>query len=372
MHPLYIPFTRVKRFAFKRKVVFAVLVASAMVPFGCGKRKPPQPPAERVLQRVQISGTQFGNQIRITWQMPTSNAPDGSLLNIRRADIYRLAEPIDASLTLTEEEFASRSTLIGSLPIQDSDFALKQKSYTDTLQLAGQPVRLRYSVRFVNNAGQRAAFSNFLLLEPTARVAKVPTDVSLDLSQEAVTVRWQAPGANVDGTSPANIIGYNIYRTNAAGETSRLNESRPVDETVFRDEFFSFGERYTYFVRTVSLGSNAEQVESLDSEKESIEPVDTFAPSPPDALTIAASPNTISLFFAANVEQDVAGYRVFRSTDPDRDLSRWELLTPEILDVTTFQDRNVTQGVTYYYLVRAVDTKGNVSGPSEIVSESAF
>ncbi|QQS41936.1 MAG: fibronectin type III domain-containing protein [Acidobacteriota bacterium] len=347
-------------------------MAAAIFPIACGKRKPPQPPVERVLQGVQINGTQFGNQIRITWQMPEKNAPDGSLLNIRRADIYRLAEPLDASLTLTEEEFASRSTLIGSVPIQDSDFALKQKSYMDVLQFAGQPVRLRYAVRFVNNEGQRAAFSNFLLLEPTARVAKVPTGVSLDLTQEAVIVRWQAPGSNVDGTTPANIIGYNVYRTDAEGQTRRINDPGPVDSTEFRDEFFSFGKQYTYFVRTVSLGSNAEQVESLDSEKEIIEPVDTFAPSPPDALTIAASPNTISIFFAANVEKDIAGYRVFRSTDPAKDPSEWDLLTPELLDVTTYQDRNVSRGVKYYYYVRAFDTTGNISAPSEVVSEAAF
>ncbi|HUF05065.1 MAG TPA: hypothetical protein VMM38_12935 [Aridibacter sp.] len=372
MHPLYTPLIRIKQNPLKRSLIFALLLCTAAIPLACGKRSPPLPPVERVLQRVQINGTQFGNQIRITWQMPSRNAPDGSLLNISRADIYRLAEPLDASLTLTEQEFASRSTLIGSVPIEDSDFALKQKSYTDVLQFAGQPVRLRYAIRFVNYEGQRAAFSNFLLLEPTARVARVPTDVSLELSQEAVTVRWQAPQSNVDGTTPVNIIGYNIYRTNAEGETRRLNESAPIGDSVFRDEFFSFSERYTYFVRTVSLGSNAEQVESLDSEKRSIEPVDTFAPSPPDALTIAASPNTISIFFAANVEKDIAGYRVFRSTDPDRNPDEWEILTPELLDVTTFQDRNVTQGVTYYYFVRAVDTKGNVSGPSEVVSESAF
>ncbi|MCO6510772.1 MAG: hypothetical protein J5I65_08255 [Aridibacter famidurans] len=304
--------------------------------------------------------------------MPTQNAPDGSVLNISRADIYRLAEPLDASLSLTEEEFASRSTLIGSVPIQASDFQLKQKSYTDVLQLAGQPVRLRYAVRFVNSAGQRAAFSNFLLLEPTARVARAPEGVSLDLSQEAVAVNWEAPQSNIDGSTPANIVGYNVYRTDSKGDTIRLNDPGPIEKPEFRDEFFSFGEPYTYFVRTVSLGSNAQQVESLDSAKRSIEPSDTFAPSPPDALTIAASPDIISIFFAANVEKDVAGYRVYRSIDPSRPLDEWDLLTPELLEVTTFQDKNVTQGVTYYYYVRAIDTKGNVSSPSEVVSESAF
>lgn len=304
--------------------------------------------------------------------MPARNAPDGSILNISRADIYRLAEPLSASLTLTEEEFASRSTLIASVPIQDSDFALKQKSYTDVLQFAGQPVRLRYSVRFVNASGQRAAFSNFLLIEPTSAVAEVPSEVTLSLSQEAVTISWTAPDKNIDGSMPSNVIGYSVYRTDAKGATKRINESDPVNGTVFRDEYFSFGESYTYFVRTVSLGTNAGQVESLDSEKRTITPVDTFAPAAPDALTIAASPTTISIFFAANVEKDMAGYRVYRSTDRDKPLDEWEILTPELLDITTYLDRDVTSGTTYFYFVRAVDKNGNVSEPSEIVSDSTF
>lgn len=357
---------------FKRSALILLAFASLIAFAGCGKRKPPLPPVERVLQRVQINGTQFGNVVRVSWQMPARNAPDGSVLNITRADVYRLAEPLSASLTLTEQEFASRSTLIGSVPIQDADFALKTKSYTDTLQLAGQPVRLRYAVRFVNASGQRAAFSNFLLIEPTAAVAEVPTNVELELSQEAVTVTWKAPEKNLDGTTPANILGYNVYRANAKGESRLLNGDTPVNGTEFRDEFFSFGEEYSYFVRAVSLGTNAGKVESLDSGKRSISPVDTFAPAPPDAVTIAASPNTISIFFAANVEKDIAGYRVYRSTVKDKPLDEWELMTPDLIDVTTFQDQGVSSGVTYFYYIKAEDKKGNVSSPSRIVSDSTF
>jgi len=350
----------------------AVLAVLVLIVPGCGKRKPPLPPVERVVQRVQINGTQFGNEIRVSWQMPARNAPDGSVLNISRVDIYRLAEPLTASLTLSEEEFASRSTLIGSVPIQDSDFALKQKTFVDTLQLAGQPVRLRYAVRFVNASGQRAAFSNFLLIEPTAAVASVPVGIRLALSQDAVTISWESPASNVDGTSPANILGFNIYRTDSKGETRRLNDSGTVSGNEFKDEFFVFGDKYQYFVRTVSLGTNAGQVESLDSDKLSITPQDTFPPAPPEAVTIAASTNVISLFFAANVETDVAGYQVFRTTDPDKPVEEWELITPDLLDVTTFQDRSVNSGIIYFYYIKAVDKTGNVSAASEIVSDSIF
>jgi fibronectin type 3 domain-containing protein len=75
------------------------------------------------------------------------------------------------------------------------------------------------------------------------------------------------------------------------------------------------------------------------------------------------------LFFPANPENDVEGYKIYRSTDPDLEKSLWTLLTPKLLSVTTYQDDRVESGKTYFYYVTATDKKGNVSKPSEVVSE---
>src|SRR3954471_4000025 len=109
-------FSLSKRF---KLVVFLAVLFALFLSLSCGKRKPPLPPIERVAQRVEISGFQRGNKINLTWQMPARNAPDGSVLNIDRVDIYRLAEEINSPSSITEEEFASRSTLISSVPVSD-------------------------------------------------------------------------------------------------------------------------------------------------------------------------------------------------------------------------------------------------------------
>ena len=131
----------------------------------CGKRGAPIPPREKVLQRIDLDGFQRGNQVIISWKMPRTNAPVGNVQNISRADVYRLAEPLNAPLQLSEEEFANRSTLIAALKITDADFGSRTLTYKDTLQFADQPVRLRYALRFVNASGQKAAFSNAIVIE---------------------------------------------------------------------------------------------------------------------------------------------------------------------------------------------------------------
>ena len=346
------------------------LILLALLSFACGKRKPPLPPIERVPQRVSINGFQRGTKVNLAWTMPVRNAPDGSVLNISRVDVYRLAETVGSALSLTEDEFAARSTLIASLPITDSDFARKQLNFSDDLEFAGQPARLRYAIRFVNDSGQKAAFSNFLLIEPTAKIASAPSGLAAQATQEAILLSWVAPATNVDGSKPANVLGYNIYRSLSADESARLLNKTPITETKFADDFFEFGKQYLYFVRSVSLGDNGEPVESLESKIVEIAPKDIFAPSAPTAITIAATPSSLSIFFAVNPEKDIAGYRIYRSENPDLQKPQWQLLTKDLLTTNTFQDNKIESGKTYYYFITAVDTAGNVSDYSEVVSET--
>ena len=354
----------------RAKAALALLAVVLLSGLSCGKRKPPLPPKERVVQRVEISGFQRGSQVILSWKMPARNASQNSLLNINRADIYRLAEPLSSPQNLSEEEFAARSTLVATLNIRDSDFGLNTLNYTDTLQFAGQPARLRYAIRFVNASGQKAAFSNFFLLEPAARVAGAPTSLSGLVTQEAIKLDWEAPTANVDGTTPANLLGYNVYRSGSAEVPGKLLNKSPISDTNFDDAFFEFDKPQFYFVRAVSVGTGGEPVESSESNIQQILPKDTFPPDAPAAITLAATPTTISIFFATNPEKDITGYRIYRSEDATLDKEKWELLTTEILTTNTFQDSRVESGKTYYYFLKAIDKAGNISEPSDVVSET--
>ncbi len=314
---------------------------------------------------------QRGNQVILTWPAPVRNAGSGSVQSIRRVDVYRVAEKPNAPLALTEDQFATKALLVGSVSYDEIRKGASTLTYVDTLELAGQPARLRYAVRYVNAAGQRAAFSNFFIMEPAAKVAKPPANVIKQESETAVTLSWDAPTTNVDESSPVNLLGYNIYRMDAAkpeAERKPLNKE-PVTTTHFDDKTFKFGEKYDYFVRSVSLGSEAKPVESFDSNTVAAAPKDTYRPAPPSLAQPTSIPGRIALFWAANSEPDIAGYLLFRSTDPNA-TKPWTQLTTEVYTRTTYQDSNVETGKTYYYYVIAVDTAGNKSELSNIVSET--
>jgi fibronectin type 3 domain-containing protein len=309
----------------------------------------------------------------LSWPAPIRNAPDPSVQSIRRIDVYRLAEKPKAPLPLTEDEFSARSTLIGSVTYDTIRNAGETLTYTDRLELAGEPARLRYAISYVNAAGQRAAFSNFLLIEPAARIAQPPTLLSTgkEVSEGGVTLSWQPPTANIDGSTPVNLLGYNVYRVDEAqadvGQTP-INNSL-ISGTQFVDKTIKFGENYRYVVRSVSLGTEGAQVESLNSNALSVSTRDTFPPSPPEKISIVAALGRISLFFPANPEPDIAGYDVYRSTDAAMPKDRWTKLNSSLLTKTTFQDERVDSGRRYYYYLTATDQAGNTSQPSEVVSE---
>ncbi len=309
----------------------------------------------------------------LSWPAPQRNASDGSVQSIRRVDVYRVAEAPNAPLSMTEDEFAARANLIGSVTYDEIKKAGDNLTYIDTLELAGQPARLRYAVRYVNSAGQRAAFSNFFLMEPAAKVAEPPTIIKTgsELSETADTITWEPPKINTDGSTPVNLLGYNVYRTRVGqpdAETPMNQE--PITVTHYEDKTFKFGEKYNYFVRSVSLGTGGEPLESLNSNKILFEPLDVYKPAPPEKPSIGPGPGRLSIFWAANSEPDVAGYLLFRSTDPSLPKDKWTKLTANLYTKTTFTDENVETGKTYYYFVIAVDNAGNQSDPSEVASDT--
>jgi uncharacterized protein len=339
----------------------------------CGKRTPPLPPVERIPQRTEeLTGSQHGNFIVLSWPAPRRNAAGGSVQSIRRVDIYRVAEKPNAPLPMTEEEFAARATLVGSVTYDEIKKAGNNLTYSDPLELAGVPARLRYAIRYVNEAGQRAAFSNFFQIEPAAKIANPPTGVIGEVTEKALIIRWEAPKTNIDGSTPVNLLGYNLYRSVASEPNSGkepLNQPA-LTTTEYQDRKFKFGEKYSYVVRSVSLGTEGKPVESVDSDRVTLSPVDIYPPSAPDLVGPNAAPGRVSLFWSANPEPDIAGYYLYRSTDPNLPKDKWTKLTPELYTRTTFTDQNVESRKTYYYYVIAVDTAGNLSPPSEVVSET--
>lgn len=89
-------------------------------------------------------------------------------------------------------------------------------------------------------------------------------------------------------------------------------------------------------------------------------PQDTDPPSMPTGLTVSspqATSGTLFLDWADNAEPDLAGYNVYRSVTSG---SGYQLIA-SLGTTSQYSDAGLTNEVTYYYVVTAVDTSDNES-----------
>ena len=361
-----------------RQAKIPALLFLALLMSACGKVGAPIPPARLSERTSELTAVQRGSTILISFPTPQLVQSQSSSSYIARVDIYRLVERRDQVPFLEAEDYEDEAEIIGFLDratIEALAKSIGRMEYKDSLNLGqiSADTRLRYAVRYVNKRGQQAAFSNTVAVEPVFAIARPPTNLrAATPTQGELVIDWDASQANTDGSAPAAVVGYNLYRARGA---RRLDRSQPLNEepltgTRFTDRTFQYASEYTYVVRAISPGNNG-LLESLDSETITVTPVDTFPPSTPEPVSAASANGIISLFWPSSPQPDVAGYFIYRAEAVDAAAKDWVKLNAQPSAPVTFRDDRVVLEKRYFYRVTAVDKFGNESAPSNVVSEVA-
>ena len=143
------------------------------------------------------------------------------------------------------------------------------------------------------------------------------------------------------------VVGYHVYRSENENLPfvfwARLTDE-PIPEGDFSDPAAEIGKRYFYKLT---------QVYENGDESQPITPNSNFT-------------DHAGNKFAQNPLSDFAGYNIYRSADENAPLEKWERRNEEPLPTAEFKDEGVESGEIYFYYVRAVDSKGTESSPSEI------
>src|SRR5437773_1930450 len=219
-------------------------------------------------------------------------------------------------------------------------------SYRDTGLANGQ--RYYYVVSAINAIGEGLPSS-----EASARPATYP-DAPQKLDAIAgnglVTLQWSGPG--FDGGAP--VTGYKIYRGTTSGGTTLLVTVAGGNDS-YADGGLTNGQAYYYRVSAVNrVGEGALSVEA--SATPSSGPA---VPASPQNLVATAGNRAVTLRWyapASDGGSPVENYTVYRGTSP----SNLAVLISGSKSLSLF-DGGVTNGVTYYYAVAAVNAVG--TGP---------
>jgi hypothetical protein len=329
----------------------------------CAKTGEPQPPQVLVPMAAQdLEARQYGDRIRLSVSPPALNTNGSRVTTLDRIEWFRAtfrrldpgplpedvflaqADPIGTTAAADMQPFLQNERLV----FWDSGPADRSSLYSDGFV---------YAVRFINRRNQTAGLSNQVFIAPLV-IPAAPEGLAFELFPDHIRLVWKTPAKNADGSVPARIAGYNLYRSldPLALPPLPLN-SDPLPDPEFEDRNFQWDTTLYYAVSVIGNRDNP-HAESLPSLPLAVRVRDVFPPGMPQNLTALPEKSVVTLLWRPPEDEDLAGYRVFRR---EEGASAAVLLNPELLATPSFRDDRVVQGKKYEYSVVAVDTHGNES-----------
>ncbi len=302
---------------------------------------------------MDVGGTQhtvtgLTNGITYTFHISGSNSAGVSgSATVSATPRQRLAAPTGLSATAGVGQVD-----LSWIPVQDATgyyiyrsttgsnvndlFTTSGTSYSDTSVTGG--TTYSYVVTAVNDSSNSPA-SNSVSATPqlaAPRLSATPGNTQVDLSWSAVN----------------GVTSYKLYRSTAPGSDSGAALTT-VNGTSYTDPDLSNGTTYYYTVKATVGATN-----SAASNEVSVQPAPVAgAPDPPTGLR--ATPGDAQVTLSWNAMGGATSYTIKRSS------SLGERSTIIAADVTgtSFTNTGLTNGTTYYYVVRAVNAAGT-SGDS--------
>lgn len=213
--------------------------------------------------------------------------------------------------------------------------------YTDRSPANGESYY--YVVSAVNGGGEsfNSSETSATPLAPPAAVAglsAVPGSAQVSLS-------WDASAGASTYTVKRSTVRGGHYGTIAIG----------VGATSFIDTTVTNGTPYYYVVSAANPGG-----ESSNSPEVAAKPV--AAPAPPSGLTAQPGNGHVALNWTASA--GATSYNIKRATTTD---GLYTTIATPVLDVS-YTDQNVTNGLTYYYAITALNAGGESANSAEAIA----
>ncbi|MBI4461126.1 MAG: hypothetical protein HY648_13855 [Acidobacteria bacterium] len=341
-----------------RSLTVAALIL-AMLLVGCGVPGEPLPPLLEIPQPISdLSAVQEGARVRLTWSRPLLTTEGTRAQELDRMELYAVFVPAQDTLP----SFPDQAQLLTTVNAEQASGGAPLV-YEHLLVPAQRDQRAFFAIKAINKRGKDAGFSNIASLQ-IVNLPDRPMSLEAVLTEKAIVLNWQPAQRSVLGGAAPQPDGYRVYRAeSSSAETALVIATSAVPR--YEDISFTFGKTYLYFIRAFIKRDDSLALTEPSNTIE-LAALDRFPPAAPQNIRAVATAGLVEIVWSPNTESDLAGYNVYRSEgDPA------EKANSGLLPIPLFRDTTVRAGVEYRYSVRAVDTSGNESVPSEETSIAA-
>ena len=197
--------------------------------------------------------------------------------------------------------------------------------------------------------GPALSYYSAILAEPDKIPPSAPTNLTgTSWTPTQANISWNA------STDDVGVAGYHLFRDGVKVTTTAL--------TYYVDTGVADGTTYSYVVEAFDLAGNV----SAPSPTIQVTTWNTIPPTAPsDLVATVVNKEVIDLTWTASKDKIAIGsYRVFRGTSAD-DLVQ---VAATYSSPTSYVNYPLSPLTKYYFAVEAVDTDGNVSPMSKVVS----
>ena len=350
--------------------------AGLLVLAGCGMPGAPSVPSLNLAKPVEdLTASRKGDQVDLEWTLPRRNTDRTAAKHMVSVRICRH----DGTALMS----ACSQVALATVPPMQQAIKLKKNElpapihmhYTDTLPAElgeSQPDGVvTYAVEVMNQNDRSAGLSNQVMV-PVAPTIPVPSELSAEVNAQGVLLSWTAPAP--PPAPPGLSFAYRILRKPyGAPAYVVLGDVEPSASGTYLDKTFAWQTKYQYRITSVTdinVRGTSTAVEGADSKPVEVFTRDIYPPAQPVGLqavfsSVGQKP-FIDLTWAPNMENDLAGYNLFRRVEG----GQFQKLNQQLIQTSSYRDDKVEAGKTYIYAVSAVDARGNESPRSTEASEA--
>ena len=187
-----------------------------------------------------------------------------------------------------------------------------------------------------------------------------PRNLQANPGNGYITLRWDPPAD--DGGSA--ITNYRIYKSTSSGGERYLTQVG-ASTTTYTDSSVSKGITYYYYVTAVNSVGESQPSNEVNATSRN----NATKPTPPRNLQANAGNGYIYLSWdiPANYgDSAIIEYKIYRGDSSGNEV----FFTSVSGNTTSYTDRNVANGKTYYYYVTAVNSAGESQPSNEVHSHS--